>query len=121
MSWLPVISTSVDSRRSEHDGEIDLSPELELETRTRTDPRLQAAGSNVSAFVPGKSLSDYGDRPAVHEFKTSPGAADYALVYALQVFVVVEAKQLIVVSRGVLTQSERYSRRVAPGAPQKTR
>jgi type I restriction enzyme, R subunit len=59
-----------------------MRPAEESERRTRReriDPMLRASGWTVTAFVPGRALSNYSAH-ALSEYPTANGPADYALV-----------------------------------------
>lgn len=77
--------------------------------RTRINPQLSAAGWTVVPFDESKPITDY-DRPAIVEYPTDNGLADYVLVVGGRIVGVVEAKKLTNGPAGALTQAERYSR-----------
>ena len=75
---------------------------------------LRASGWTVTAFVPGRALSNYSAH-ALTEFPTVNGPADYALVVDGQLLGIVEAKKITLGPQNVLTQAERYSKGVLDG------
>ena len=75
---------------------------------------LRASGWTVTAFVPGRALSNYSAH-ALTEYPTANGPADYALVGDGQLLGIVEAKKITLGPQNVLTQAERYSKGVLDG------
>ncbi len=89
------------------------SPEnSEWLTRKRyIDGKLKAADWAVRSFKPGLLIADFG-RAAVAEFETANGPADYALCADGKILGIVEAMKLTLGPRNVLSQAERYSKRI---------
>jgi type I restriction enzyme R subunit len=84
----------------------------EAETRkTRIDPRLRAAGWDVTPYLSGAPLSEY-HLCAIEEYPTETGPADYALCVGGQILGIIEAKKISLGPQNDLTQAARYSQGV---------